>query len=198
MRIGILGGSFNPVHNGHLALADAAREELSLDRVLFIPTHTSPLKNASDLLPLKLRVELLRAALKKRPGCRVDLTEARRGGTSYTVDTLKVLKRRFGRRSVLYFICGSDTVKRLSRWKSPRKVLQLCHFLAANRPGEPRVRVQPGISALEMPPIAISASIIRRRMARRMSLKGMVPPVVERRLKQFSGGSSFKLKTRLI
>lgn len=196
MRIGILGGSFNPVHNGHLALAEAARRELSLERVLFVPTHASPLKKASGLLPQELRVALLRAALKGRPGFRLDLCEIRRGGTSYTVDTLRQMRRRFGRRASLYFICGADAVRRLSRWKSPREVLKLCRFVAANRPGQPRVRVRPGVLGLEMPPMAVSASDVRRRIRAGGSLKGLVPPSVERELKKISGGSSFKRKKR--
>lgn len=191
-----MGGSFNPVHNGHLALAEAARRELSLERVLFVPTHVSPLKKAADLLPPDVRIDLLRAALKGKRGFCLELCEVRRGGTSYTIDTLRQLRRRFGGSVSFYFICGADAVRRLSRWKSPREVLQLCRFVAANRPGQPRVRVRPGVLGLEMPPVAVSASAIRRRIRTGGKVKGMVPPAVERRLKKFSGGLSSKRKRR--
>lgn len=179
-----------------MALADAACRELSLDRVLFIPTHVSPLKKASDLLPLSLRLGLLRAALKGRRRYRLELCEVRRGGTSYTVDTLRYLRRKLGAETVLFFICGADTVKRLSRWKSPRKVLQYCRFVAANRPGEARVRVRPGILALEMPPVDVSASEIRRRLRRGASVRGLVPPACERRLQPIKGDLPSKPRKR--
>lgn len=148
-----------------MALARAAQEEFSLEQVLFIPANVSPLKKASDLLPLDLRLELLRKALKGRPGYKIDLCEVKRGGRSYTVDTLRRLRRKYGRSTMLYFICGADTVRRLSRWKSPREVLKLCRFAVANRPGYPRLaRVRPGIVSFEMAPVAVSSSSIRRRL----------------------------------
>lgn len=194
MRIGILGGSFNPVHNGHLALAESARREFGLDRVLFVPTHLSPMKKAAELLPAALRLRLLRVALKGRKGFALELCELRRKGTSYTVDTLRFLRRRWGRSTSLYFICGADALRRLSRWKSPREVLQLCRFIAANRPGQALPKPRARVLVMAMPACRISASQVRRRWRRGQRLDGLVPAACERILKATEKASSKRRK----
>jgi nicotinate-nucleotide adenylyltransferase len=132
--------------------------------VFFVPACVSPFKKKSDLMPLRERLRLLRAALKGHPAFKLELCEIRRPGPSYTVDTLRLLKKRFGPQSTLYFICGADTLCGLSRWKSPRKVLQLCRFAVANRPCYSRPkRVRPGMVYFQMPPAAVSSTKIRRK-----------------------------------
>ncbi len=187
-RIGIFGGSFNPVHEGHLHLAQFALSEFNLDKIYFVPSHRTPLKKG-DLLPIPLRLRCLREAIRGNKRFAVSTEEVRRGGTSYTVDTLKIFRRRFGRGTTLYFLAGADNAKNLSRWKSPAKVLNLCRFTILSRPGArlPAGRWLPDrqgqVLWASFPALDISSSDVRRRLRRGLSLKGLVPSHVERILK---------------
>ncbi len=165
MRIGIFGGSFNPVHDGHLKLAERAVEELNLDRVIFVPSYQTPFKTERRF-PASLRVELLKIALKKYPIFSVSLCEIRRKGLSFTVDTLKFFKRKFGKKTTLYFLAGADTLKRLSRWKSLDTVLALSRFVVMTRPGSSlgQTRLPGGVSFLALDALPISSSDIRKRL----------------------------------
>ena len=191
-KIGIFGGSFNPVHKGHLHLAEFALSELNLDKVYFVPSHRTPLKKG-DLLPVPLRLRCLREAIRGKKRFAVSTEEVRRGGTSYTVDTLKVFQRRFGQKAVLYFLVGADNAKNLSRWKSPAKVLNLCRFTILSRPGlRPKIKnarcLPAGRQVLwaSFPALDVSSSDVRRRLRMGLSLKGLVPSRVERILKSKS------------
>src|SRR3989338_4229086 len=117
MRIGIFGGSFNPVHQGHLLLARVAASELNLDKVYFVPSFQNPLKRKETLLPHALRVKLLRTAIQGQPDFRISLLEIQRKGPSYTVDTLKSFRKKFGPQTLLFFLSGSDVLKGIRRWK---------------------------------------------------------------------------------
>ena len=134
MSIGIFGGSFNPVHRGHLKLARAALSKLRLDKIVFVPSRRSPLKKKEDLLPAALRVKLLRSALKDQKRFFISLCEIQRKGPSYTVDTLKAFKRKWGKGTELFFLSGADTLKGLSRWKSLDEIFKLCRFVVMTRP----------------------------------------------------------------
>jgi nicotinate-nucleotide adenylyltransferase len=182
-RIGIFGGSFNPVHNGHLRLAEHALSEFNLDKVYFVPSGRTPLKDPASLLPAALRTSLLREALRGKKAFAVSDCEIRRGGTSYTLDTLKEFRRRLGPAPVLYFLCGADTAKNLSRWKSPGKVIKLCRFMILSRPGAAKVHTPPGVLWAAFPALDISSSDVRARLKAGRSLRGLVPPAVERKLK---------------
>src|SRR3989338_7183715 len=126
MRVGIFGGSFSPIHNGHLRLALRAYSELNLDRVIFVPSFLTPLKT-QHLLPAAFRVRLLRWVIKLYPFFSISLCEIKRGAVSYTVDTLRFFKKRFGPKTELYFLCGKDALKTIPRWKSFDKIVRLCH-----------------------------------------------------------------------
>jgi nicotinate-nucleotide adenylyltransferase len=176
LRIGVFGGSFNPVHRGHLRLAEVALSELDLERVLFVPAARNPLKVSEDLLPGALRVRLLKTALRKHPAFAVEDFEVRRGGVSYTVDTLRHLKKKFGTRAVLYFLCGADALRSFSRWKSPDKVLKLSRFVAVTRPGHRwSKRGMRAVQYLPMDALDVSASDIRKRLERGLSVRQLVP-----------------------
>lgn len=164
MRIGILGGSFNPVHEGHLALARFAHSHLNLDHVYFVPSFETPLKSQKDLLPAPLRVKLLQKALKNRPEFSVSTCEIDREGKSYTVDTLKYFHKKLGQEAVLYFLTGMDSLRNLSRWKSVGQIFKLCRFVVASRPGFKRMDTK--FPILEMPFDApdISSSEIRKNL----------------------------------
>jgi len=136
--------------------------ELNLNKVIFVPAYEPPLKNKEELLPAKLRLKLLKAALRREPHFSVSLCEMKRKGVSYTVDTLKFFRKKFGKNQKLFFICGADHLKNLSCWKSPEKIFKLCHFVVATRPGF-RVKKLPA-RALYMPfdALPISSTLIRK------------------------------------
>ncbi len=174
MRIGVFGGSFNPVHAGHLKLASHAVSELNLDKVLFVPSHVTPLKKEEELLPGALRVRLLRRALRRHRLFSLSLSEMTRGGVSYTVDTLAHFKKKF-KGATLYFLCGADTLKALSRWKDPERVLRLCRFTVFSRPGEGRFKKDGRILCVPLDALPVSSSEVRRRLVAGRSVKGLVP-----------------------
>lgn len=184
-RVGIFGGSFNPVHNGHLRLADFARSEFNLEKVYFVPSNRTPLKDPAGLLPAALRLACLKRALRGKKHFALSTRELKRGGTSYTVDTLKEFRRQLGPGATLYFLAGADNAWDFSRWKSPRKVLKLCRFTILSRLGAARIQTPPGVLWAPFPALDISSSEVRRRLASGAALKGLVPSGVERELKNF-------------
>ncbi len=184
-RVGLFGGSFNPVHNGHIRLAEYALSELNLDRVLFVPSNRTPLKKVSALLPASLRLRCLRRALRGHKAFSVSTEELRRGGTSYTVDTLKRFRRLSGGKTTFYFLAGADAVKNLSRWKSPSEVIKLCRFTVFSRPGASRTGTPSGVCWADFPALDISSSQVRWRLERGRPLTGLVPAGTEVMLKSF-------------
>lgn len=133
-RVGLLGGSFNPVHLGHLIIAQDAWEQARLDQVWFIPCHLPPHKPDCDLAPSKHRWAMLRLALAGDSRFRALDLELRRGGISYSVDTVEELRRRYPTIQ-FYFIIGADGVADLPRWKNAERLVRLCRFLVLERPG---------------------------------------------------------------
>ncbi len=135
MKIGLFGGSFDPVHLGHLLVAQAAREELELTRLFFIPTSRSPFKPERELAAPRDRICLLRLALAGRSWCEIDEQEIDRGGISYTIDTLRDYAARFPG-STLFYLIGADHVPKLMQWRDARELARLAEFVAIPRPGE--------------------------------------------------------------
>jgi len=133
-RIGLFGGSFDPPHLGHLLVAQAAREELGLARLFFIPAAQSPFKPQGKPAPESERLRLLRLALAGREWCEVDEQELRRGGTSYTVETLRDYARRFPQAQLFYLI-GADHVAQLPKWRQAAELARLAEFVVIPRPG---------------------------------------------------------------
>lgn len=178
MRIGVLGGSFNPVHYGHLRLAEEAREHLQLDRVLFIPAGLRPHKPQRGLIEGRHRLAMVRLAIRRQPAFEASDIELRRPGPSYTVDTLEALRRRRRRRARLFFLSGADTLQELRTWRDPDRVLALCTFVVATRPGYALRVKRHGMTTLPVTRLAISASDIRRRVAGGRSIRYLVPAAV--------------------
>ena len=176
MRLGIFGGTFNPVHLGHLLLAETARETLKLDQVLFIPTARPPHKATPDLLDGALRVKLLRLAIRTHPAFRVSDLELRRRGVSYTVDTLRLVKQRFPK-AALFLLIGQDLLA--VRWRSWQEIRRLATVVGVRRLGAP-VRRSAQVRWLDMPQIEIASSDIRRRIKAGRSIRYLVPETVER------------------
>ncbi|MEJ2744769.1 MAG: nicotinate-nucleotide adenylyltransferase [bacterium] len=134
-RIGILGGSFDPIHIGHLIVADGVADRMRLDSVLFIPCHTPPHKSAANLSAGEHRLRMVELAVKGDPRFRACDAELSRGGISYSVDTIATLKSRYARGTEFYFIVGADSMVELETWRECKKLLSLCTVVTAARPG---------------------------------------------------------------
>ncbi len=189
MRLGVFGGSFDPIHLGHLRLAEEAREVFALDRVLFIPTWVSPFKTGRVVTPPEHRLEMVRRATVGNDAFAYSAIECIREGTSYTVDTLRALQREHPD-AELWFLTGTDAVADLPRWREPEEVLRLTRFAVATRAGttieEVRERLvhlpgawQERISFFPMTNIDISSTDIRARFAAGRSVRYLLPPDVE-------------------
>jgi nicotinate-nucleotide adenylyltransferase len=182
MKLGILGGSFNPIHHGHLIIATRAAEALRLDRVLFIPTAVSPLKRSRDFAPPKDRLAMVRAAVRGNSRFAASDVEIRRGGTSYTIDTLKALSG--GRRSSVFLILGVDAAHLLPQWRSVDEVKRLATLVFVARPGHRPGRGMPKHLVVEVPQFDISSSEIRTRIRRNLPIRYLVPDSVERYIRR--------------
>lgn len=134
MKLGIYGGSFDPVHLGHLLVAQAAIEELGVDRLFFVPAAQSPFKPENHTAPAAARLQLLRLALAGKSNCEVDDQEIQRGGISYTVDTLHAYAKKFPGAKLFYLI-GADNAAKLNEWREPAALAALAEFVAVPRPG---------------------------------------------------------------
>lgn len=171
-RIGIFGGSFDPVHIGHLRMAEAAREAIGLDCVVFVPAQVSPFKTHRRVTPGELRLEMLRLATGDNPAFSVSDTELQRPGPSFTVDTLRELASD-APEAALFFLTGMDTVRDLPRWRDPEIVLSLARFVVMTRPGVYQADVlealpdawESRILFVEMPGLDISSSYLRAELA---------------------------------
>lgn len=165
MRIGLYGGSFDPVHIGHLLVAQAALEEAQLDRIFFIPAARSPFKPDRELSPDAARLQMLRLALAGRNYCEVDAQELTRGGISYSIDTVQVYATRFPG-AELYYLIGADHVAPLPKWRQADLLAKMVTFLVIPRPGEGVAREPEAfrVQHLRGFPFAVSASQIRERV----------------------------------
>lgn len=136
MRLGLFGGSFNPIHNGHLAIARKAHEVLGLDRTLFIPTGDPPHKQDGALAPAHHRYEMVRLAIAETPGFELSDIEIVRQGKSYSIDTVRALQRQYGSGTTLHFLIGLDAFLDLPSWREPEALLAACSFVVISRPGQ--------------------------------------------------------------
>jgi nicotinate-nucleotide adenylyltransferase len=180
-RIGLFGGSFDPVHLGHLLVAQSAMEELALARLYFIPAAHSPFKPDHHPAPGAERLRLLRLALAGKTNCAVDDQEIKRGGVSYTVDTLRGYARCFPQADLFYLI-GADNVVSLPKWREAARLARLAEFVAIPRPGEPAVNFPPPFRGrmLKGFPFGVSSSQIRARVRAGLPIDHLVsPPVAE-------------------
>lgn len=135
MRLGLLGGSFNPIHNGHLTIASQVRDKLQLDLVLFIPTGEPPHKRNGSLAPATDRVEMVRLAIAGTPYFDISDIEVRRTGKSYSIDTIRELRERYSPSTELFFVIGLDAFLDFPNWKAPEELLTACRFVVVPRPG---------------------------------------------------------------
>jgi nicotinate-nucleotide adenylyltransferase len=178
-RIGLYGGSFDPVHLGHLLVAQAALEELDLDRLFFIPAAQSPFKPSTLPTPGQLRTRMLRLALAGWSRTEVDPLELQRGGVSYSVDTARVYRERFPNAQLCWLI-GADHVPALPRWRDADTLADLVDFVVIPRPGA-ETQLPPDrfrIRHLRGFLTAISSSEIRQRVQNGLAIHHLVPPAV--------------------
>jgi nicotinate-nucleotide adenylyltransferase len=183
MRVGVLGGTFDPVHRGHLTLALAARDELALDEVLFVPAGQPWRKAGRIVAPADDRLAMLRLALEGQPAFRVETLELDRPGPSYTADTLEAL-RAARPDDELFCILGEDALADLPNWVRPERILELSTLVVARREGVPRAAgerltgLNERVVWLQMPLVPVSATAIRERVRRGEPIGEMVPPAV--------------------
>lgn len=191
MRTGIFGGSFDPIHYGHLILAETCREYLALDRVLFVPTATSPLKRQGAEAAESDRVEMIRLAIGGTEAMQIEVFEIERGGVSYTIDTIEALRQRWPSDEMVLLL-GADSVAALDRWHAPEVLLRTVPLGVVVRGGEPppdfeqaaqllrkedRQAFQPTL--VPMPAIELSSTELRRRVGEGRSIRFRTPRAVE-------------------
>jgi nicotinate-nucleotide adenylyltransferase len=180
MNIGLYGGSFDPVHLGHLLVAQAAREELELDRVFFIPAAHSPFKPQSHASPAADRLRLLRLALCGYTWAEIDDQEIRRGGVSYSIDTVRDYQQRFPQ-ATLFYLIGADNVASLPKWREANELAKLTQFLVIPRPGQQPMELPTPFrgKTLRGFPLAVSSSEIRERVRKGLPIRNLVSSTVE-------------------
>jgi nicotinate-nucleotide adenylyltransferase len=185
LKIGIYGGSFDPVHAGHLLVAQAAVEELGLDRIFFVPVAQSPFKPENQLAPAEIRLRLLRLALAGKTNCETDDQEIIRGGVSYTVDTLRDYARRFPSAKLFYLI-GADNAAKLNDWREAGELAKLAEFAAVPRPGgaTPVFPAPFRGRTLKGFPFGVSSSEIRARVKAGSTIENLVPPAVAEAIRE--------------
>lgn len=181
MKLGLFGGSFDPVHLGHLLVAQAAIEELGLGRLFFIPAAQSPFKPESKPAPASARLQLLRLALAGKTNCEIDDQEIRRGGVSYTIETVRDYAKRFPKAELFYLI-GADNAAKLNEWREAAELAKLAEFVVTPRPEEPPAKFPPPFRGRTLKgfPLAVSSSDIRARVKAGLVIEPLVPsPVAE-------------------
>ena len=188
MNMGVLGGTFDPIHNGHIIVAEETMAQLNIDEILFVPAGNPWLKVGSPLSAAEHRVRMVRLAIADKPRFKVSTMEIDRLGPSYTIDTITVLKGQLDAGDELFFILGRDKLAELPQWKEPGHLVKMCLLATVPRPGCPMPDLDhleasiPGLAqrviVLDKPEVDISASEVRDRVARGLSISHLVPEVV--------------------
>jgi nicotinate-nucleotide adenylyltransferase len=186
-KIGILGGTFDPIHLGHLVLAEQVREKLNLDQVIFIPSAIPPHKTKQKLSPAKDRFQMTNLALEGNPKFSVSDMELKREGLSYTIDTLKMLKRKY-QNSKIYFLTGSDVLDEIRTWKDPEQIYRMVQVVIATRPGfdsfDPDNHFAKKSIIVPITGVDISSTRIREMARKGKSIRYLVPAKVGEYIKK--------------
>lgn len=185
-RLGVMGGTFDPIHNGHLLTAEEAAVQFGLDEVVFVPTGHPWMKEQKEVSAPEHRYLMSVIATASNPRFSVSRIEIDRAGPTYTVDTLRELKGLDGDEVDLFFVTGADAMLEILQWKDPEEILALAHFIAATRPGYDLTRFEaeaptrhPNVSVMNIPALAISSSDIRKRVGEGRPIRYMVPEGVK-------------------
>ncbi|HHV62380.1 MAG TPA: nicotinate-nucleotide adenylyltransferase [Firmicutes bacterium] len=190
ISVGIMGGTFDPIHYGHLVTAEAARCEFKLDVVVFVPSGRPPHKKGYEVSSPRDRYIMTSLAVATNPYFEVSSIEIEREGPSYTIDTVREFRAKYGEEARLFFITGADATLEILTWKDANELLRLCSFIAATRPGYGLSRIQAGVRelqsrspnrvyTLEVPALAISSTDIRRRVREDRPIRYLLPESVE-------------------
>jgi nicotinate-nucleotide adenylyltransferase len=189
-RIGIMGGTFDPIHYGHLVTAEAARSKFNLDTVVFIPSGRPPHKKA-DSADTEKRYLMVLLATVANPYFQVSRSEIDRAGYSYTYDTICEFRQYYGANAELFFITGVDAILEMLTWKHADKLIEMCSFIAASRPGYDLTDIgdlptdfRAKIELMQVPALSISSTDIRRRMREDKPIKYLLPETVETYIKK--------------
>jgi len=194
-KIGILGGTFNPVHKGHLRIAERALSEFNLDGIVFVPSGTPPHKSNKNLAPGAERLRMMELAVSGNPKFSVSKTELDRPGYSYAIDTFNEFRKKFGGDAELYYIMGMDSINDILSWKKPLELFRLCRFIVATRPG---ARKRTFNRLMKFPPLErhsdkidlievefdVSSTEIRDRIRTGEPISGLVPESVEKYVRE--------------
>lgn len=175
-RIGILGGTFNPPHYGHLLIANEVKQRLALDELVFLPNATSPFKQKNQRVTDQHRMEMLTLALQELPDSRIETLELSRGGISYTYDTMVELTNRYPD-SEVYFIIGADQVEKLSAWYRIDDLVKLVTLVTVPRPGYLLETTYPVVQ-MTIPMLDVSSTELRTRLKNRTTVKFLMPDSV--------------------
>ena len=181
-----MGGTFDPIHHGHLVTAEEAYWQFDLDEVVFVPTGRPWMKDHPEVSPAEDRYLMTVIATSANPHFVVSRIEIDREGETYTVDTLRLLQKERGGDAELFFITGADAILEIFQWKDPEDVLSLAHFIAATRPGYDIARFEaqaptrhPKVSVMAIPALAISSTDIRSRVREGSPIRYLVPEGVK-------------------
>ncbi|MGI6434308.1 MAG: nicotinate-nucleotide adenylyltransferase [Syntrophomonadaceae bacterium] len=188
-KLAVMGGTFDPVHYGHLIAAEHARVEVGIDKVIFIPAGTPPHKDVTEVSEWEHRCRMLQLAIADNPAFELSSLEVRRPGFSYTIDTIRCLQSVFPN-SRIYFIMGADALLTIDTWKDYLQLTVLCRFIVVTRPNFIIQRSHPVLAALpdewwqhmkqvEIPALDISSTDIRQRVAGKKTIKYLLPDQVE-------------------
>ena len=192
MKVGIMGGTFDPIHNGHLVTAEAVRDSLNLDEVLFIPSARPPHKRDREIISPEHRLAMTVLATCFNKHFRVSTIEILREGPSYAVDTIDALKNEYSNGTEFYFILGADAALELSTWHNAQELIEKCYFIVATREGtefnietvENDFKIKGHIKKIDTPKIEISSTEIRNKVANGRSIRYLVPDSVEAYIKK--------------
>jgi len=185
-RIGILGGTFDPVHKGHLYLANKVLKKFSLNKIIFIPTYSPPHKKNVKVTPASHRFNMLKLAIESNENFKVSDIEIKRKGKSYSVETMRHLRKKYGTSVDLFFITGSDSLRELGRWKNLKEFLRLCKFVVVKRPKFPIKGDLSDFIVLNIDAKDISATDIRNRIKKGRPINKIIPKKVVSYIKRHS------------
>jgi nicotinate-nucleotide adenylyltransferase len=188
-RIGVIGGTFDPIHYGHLAAAEEARVKMHLERVLFVVAGVPPHKLNEEVTPVEHRLAIVSLAIASNPYFEISMVDVDRPGPSYTVHTISIMQEQMGQETEIFFIMGLDSLAELPTWHQPERLIESCRLVAVKRPGVDTDLAElessvPGIASrvdiIDMPEVDISSSELQQRVRDGLPIKYQVPEEVER------------------
>ncbi|MFH1868691.1 MAG: nicotinate-nucleotide adenylyltransferase [Candidatus Omnitrophota bacterium] len=183
MRIGLLGGTFNPIHNVHIALAEGAMKDLALEKVIFIPAHIPPHKTPDKLIDAEDRFKMIELAIGARQGFQILRFEIDSKERSYSIKTLEYLSGSYPKNTEFLFLIGADALAGLNTWKDIDKVKRLCRFAVCSRPNFQKEIKDTSIVSFDISPDHTSSTDIRKRIRNGRQVTGLVPEAVEEYIK---------------